>query len=240
MILKDVLPESAIERTDPNLRDAKGWTLELGARGTLGGRLSYDVSGFLLRYNNRFGVLLRTDESNQSYLFKTNVGSSDTRGLEVSLEAPLVTSPWFGLAAHTATSLFDARYRAGSVVVSGQNQSLVGKRVESVPSLISRTGMTARGARASLSLLVSYTSASYSDPQNTVTPTANGARGRVPAYGVVDLNGSYEFSSWLRVRAGAGNVFDRSYFTKRPAFYPGPGVWPSDGRNVQLTVELRR
>ena len=44
---------------------------------------------------------------------------------------------------------------------------------------------------------------------------------------------------WLRLRAGVSNLFDRSYFTKRPQFYPGPGIWPSDGRGFQATVELR-
>jgi Fe(3+) dicitrate transport protein len=42
----------------------------------------------------------------------------------------------------------------------------------------------------------------------------------------------------MRVRAAVNNLFDLQYFTKRPQFYPGPGIWPSDGRALQLTAEL--
>jgi Fe(3+) dicitrate transport protein len=239
MILKDVLPESAIERTEPNLKDAKGWTVDVGTRGTFG-RLRYDVSAFALRYNNRFGALLRTDSAGQPYLFKTNVGSSLTRGVELGAEATIVALGAFALQASTATSFFDARYREGTVVVNGVNSSIVGNRVESVPKWISRTGVTARLRRASASLLLSYTGSSFSDPQDTRTPTPNGARGLTPGYTVADASISYEPAAWLRVRVGMSNVFDRQYFTKRPTFYPGPGVWPSDGRGVQFTVDMRR
>lgn len=240
MLLKDVLPENAIEQIDPDLKDASGWTFEAGARGVFGARLRYDVSAFALRYNNRFGGLLRTDAQGASYLFKTNVGSSLTRGIELSLELPLMTVGQTSLRAHTATSYFDATYRKGSVVVSGQNRSIVGNRVESVPEWISRTGLTAAAANTSGTILVSYTSSAFADPANTKTASANGAVGLVPAHTVMDVNASHRFTDWLRVRAGIGNLIDKSYFTKRPTFYPGPGVWPSDGRSVQLSVELRR
>lgn len=240
MILKDVLPESAIERIDPDLRDAKGWTLEAGARGLLGGSTYFDVSAFALHYDNRFGALLRTDAQGQPFLFKTNTGSSLTRGLELGLDVPIVTLPSMTLRAHTATSYFDAEYRKGSVRVGSENVSIVGNRVESVPKWISRSGLTARLARASVTALVSSTSRSFADPENTVIPTANGARGLVRGHTVADINGSLDITDWLRLRAGVSNILDKQYFTKRPQFYPGPGVWPSDGRSLQTSVELRR
>lgn len=240
MLLKDVLPENAIEQVDPNLRDASGWTFETGARGVVGTSLRYDFSVFMLRYNNRFGALLRTDAQGASYLFKTNVGSSLTKGLELSMELPLLTVGAATVRAYTATSWFDAKYRKGTVVVSGQNRSIVGNRVETVPEWISRTGLTASGGNTSATILVSYTSSSFADPANTETPSANGAVGRVPSNTLLDVSASHRFAGWLRVRAGVSNALDRSYFTKRPSFYPGPGVWPSDGRSVQLSVSLRR
>lgn len=171
---------------------------------------------------------------------RSSLGSSLTRGIELSLDLPILTAGATTVRAHTATSYYDATYRKGSVVVSGQNRSIVGNRVESVPKWISRTGLSASGARTTGTVLLSYTSRSFADPANTVTPSANGAVGEVPSYAVVDVNASHRFADWLRVRAGVGNVLDRSYFTKRPAFYPGPGVWPSDGRSLQLSVEVRR
>jgi Fe(3+) dicitrate transport protein len=40
------------------------------------------------------------------------------------------------------------------------------------------------------------------------------------------------------LRLSANNLTDESYFTKRPEFYPGPGVWPSDGRSYNASVAL--
>jgi Fe(3+) dicitrate transport protein len=43
----------------------------------------------------------------------------------------------------------------------------------------------------------------------------------------------------VMIRFNLNNVFDRQYFTKRPQFYPGPGVWSSDGRSATVTVAVR-
>jgi len=34
------------------------------------------------------------------------------------------------------------------------------------------------------------------------------------------------------------NVADKQYFTKRPMFYPGPGIWSFDGRNGSVTIAM--
>jgi Fe(3+) dicitrate transport protein len=239
MILKDVLPENALERTDPNLRDARGWTLEGGVRGRLGSRITFDVGGFLLRYNDRFGTLLQTDANNTAYIFKTNVGSSLTKGLEVALEAQVLQSGPWSLGLFTATSFYHAAYRKGSVVSGGQNRSIVGNRVEAVPRWISRSGLSAVGGPFSATATVSHVASTFADALNTVTPSANGAIGLVPAYTLLDLGIGASITRWLQIRGGITNALDRQYFTKRPTFYPGPGIWPSDGRAVQLAAELR-
>ena len=235
MILKDVLPENALERTDPNIKDAKGWTLEGGMRGAIGTRVVSDATAFFMRYDNRFGSLLTT-ENGTSYLYKTNVGSADTKGLELALNALLWKGESASLSAFTATSYFDAIYTRGSVVVSGGNQSIVGNEVESVPHWITRNGLSLRRGGASASATVSHVSRSFADPQNTVTPPTNGARGIVPAYTLLDLGASAQLLGWVAVKLTLSNALDAKYFTKRPAFYPGPGVWPSDGRGVQFAA----
>lgn len=238
-ILKDVIPANALERTDPDLEDSRGWTAEAGIRGTLAQRVGYDVGVFEMRIENRFGTVLEVDPSDgSSYLLRTNVGTSRTRGLEASLEVWLLQRTGLAVLANTATSYYSGRYLRGSVVSGGANVDIAGNEVESVPSWISRSGLSVVAGRLSSNLLVSHTSASYADPLNTVAPSANGAVGVVPAYTLVDLNAGFDVTGWMRVRAGVNNLFDRKYFAKRPQFYPGPGVWPSDGRSLQLSVEL--
>jgi Fe(3+) dicitrate transport protein len=234
MILQDVLPGNALERTDADLEDARGWTLEAGQRGVVR-TVSYDVTAFLLRYENRFGVQQITDASG-TYLFKTNVGTSLTRGVELSADLPLFTSERLILRASTATSIFDAEYTEGSVVSNGSNVDIKGNRVEAVPRVITRNGLHLAAGRFTASGLVSHTADSYADARNTEAPSATGAIGRVPGYTIVDLNGSLGIKGRVRLRGGVNNLFDARYFTKRPSFYPGPGVWPSDGRAVQLSL----
>lgn len=237
MLLKDLLPENALERTDPEMSDARGWTVEGGVRGTLGSRVRYDAGLFEMRYDGRFGGVMR-DDGDGPYLFKTNVGSTRTRGVELTVEAVLVAAERGTLRGYVAGSVFDARYRDGSVVVAGANVSIEGHEVEGVPRTIVRSGLSFDDARHSVTLLASHTSRSFADTRNTTEPTPNGALGIVPAHTVLDLNASRRIGDRLRLRAGVGNLFDLQYFTKRPAFYPGPGVWPSDGRSFQLTLEV--
>ncbi len=238
MLLKDLLPENALEVSDPAMRDARGWTVEAGRRGGWR-RLRYDVGAFWMRYDGRFGALLRNDGAGD-YLFKTNVGSSRTVGIEAALDAPLVVAGRSVTTGFLSASLFDATYREGVAVRDGANVSLVGNAVEGVPRAIVRAGLAHDRARTSLGVQLSHTSASFGDPLNTRTPNATGARGLVPAHTLVDVTGSRQLGRGLRARAGITNLLDARYFTKRPAFYPGPGVWPSDGRGFTIGVELVR
>lgn len=239
MLLKDLLPENALERSDPSMRDARGWTVEGGLRANRLSRVFYDVGLFWMRYDGRFGALLRDDGAGQ-YLFKTNVGSTRTAGVELVVDAPLATTTRGSWRAFVTGTYFDAIYREGVAASSGTNVLLRGNRVEGVPRVIARTGITFTHATGTATLQVSHTGESFGDPFNTREPNATGARGVVPAYTLLDLTASRRLARGLTMRAGVTNLLDARYFTKRPAFYPGPGVWPSDGRGLTLGLELAR
>jgi hypothetical protein len=57
--------------------------------------------------------------------------------------------------------------------------------------------------------------------------------------GIPDINTLFRIYTNLMVRFNFNNVTDEQYFTKRPAFYPGPGVWSSDGRSVNFSVAFK-
>jgi len=84
----------------------------------------------------------------------------------------------------------------------------------------------------------SYTAGSYSDALNTEKPDASGAIGIVPAYSILDFAGHYRFSKNLTFGMAINNIMDENYYTKRPQLYPGPGIWPSDGRSFTFTIKL--
>jgi Fe(3+) dicitrate transport protein len=86
-----------------------------------------------------------------------------------------------------------------------------------------------------MTILYSYTAESFADPLNTVEPPSTGAVGLVPAYGLLDISATIRIGDQVTIRASGNNLTNKSYFTKRPAFYPGPGIWPSDGRSFNVS-----
>ena len=93
--------------------------------------------------------------------------------------------------------------------------------------------------KLSFTALFSYTGETFADALNTIKPAADGSVGLVPSYTLFDLNGSFRLNKNLFFRAGVNNLFNNQYFTKRPTFYPGPGVWSSDGRSLTATVSIK-
>jgi len=84
---------------------------------------------------------------------------------------------FLSLRTFTATAYFDARYRARTVAVGGQNVSVAGNRVESVPRWIAQSGLTATAARWTATAMVSHVASSFADPQeHRRTHARRGAR----------------------------------------------------------------
>jgi len=239
VLFKDVIPANPYERADPNIRDAYGDNLEIGWRGRTN-YLRWDVSAFQMRYNYRFGnVALYYDRLDTVILWRTNIGNSRTRGAEIFVEYGLPLGKEVYLSVFTATAWMDAKYLGDSVRVSAtENQSIAGKRVESVPEWITRNGLNIRYKTLAASLLYSYTAENFADPLNTVQPNATASVGLVPAYSVLDLNISWQILPQIGLRFSINNLTNEQYFTKRPTLYPGPGVWPSDGRTFTLMAHF--
>jgi Fe(3+) dicitrate transport protein len=133
----------------------------------------------------------------------------------------------------------DARYTDATFVAGGKNVDVSGNRLESAPVWTSRNGLRFTYKAASVSIQYSYVGQTFSDPMNTIQPVPNGSRGLVPAYGLWDIDFSAQLLPQVRLRFGLNNVMNHQYFTKRPVFYPDPGIWPSDGRNAYLTLSVK-
>ncbi|MFN2438572.1 MAG: TonB-dependent receptor family protein, partial [Chitinophagaceae bacterium] len=69
----------ATDVVDPDLKDAKGYNIDLGYRGKVKNFLQFDVSGYYLEYNNRVGAITPTGAT---YRLITNVGASTSKGIE--------------------------------------------------------------------------------------------------------------------------------------------------------------
>ena len=238
VIFSDIIPPTTLDRTDPNLKDAFGYNAEIGVSGAIKDQLSFDISFFQIQYNNRIGSLILPDANGQNYVYKTNLGNTLTNGVEVYTELNTVKTAKNRISIFTATSYFEGYYQKGNVVVNGENKSIEGNRLETLPRWISRNGVRFQHKSLSGTLQYSYVSDSFSDAMNTVMPSPDGAKGVVPSYSIIDLNFSLKFSNNYSLRLGINNLTNEQYFTKRPSGYPGVGVWSSDGRSVMATFSF--
>lgn len=239
VVLADIIPASILEQNDPNLKDAFGYNLEAGFKGNFKNWLVYDVNFFQILYKNRIGSVALTDAAGAIYFWKTNIGDSRTNGIEAYAEAKIVEKSTHKISIFSATSFFDAEYLNGQLRDGNQNVDLTHKKLETVPTWISRNGLQVAYKGFSALLQYSYVSKSFSDPLNTIAPNASGTKGIVPAYGLWDLNMAYRFSNNYTLKVGFSNLTNKQYFTKRPTGYPGQGVWNSDGRGVQVSLGIR-
>ena len=82
-----------------------------------------------------------------------------------------------------------------------------------------------------------FTATHFSDATNA-EEVADATRGFIPSYSVQDLSLSYDLKRF-RFSTGVNNLTNAMYFTRRAVAYPGPGIIPSDGRNVYFSVRVR-
>jgi Fe(3+) dicitrate transport protein len=238
VIFKDIIPASIYEVSDKDLEDADGYNAEIGFRGKWK-FLKWDVTGFRVQYNNRLGTLAQTDTAGNLIIFRTNIGNSQTNGVELFVQGDFSLSDRASLSLFTSTSFMDAQYQDATIRSGSDNVNIDGNKVESVPTWISRNGFTFKYSIVSFSSLYSYTSESFADALNAVEPSATGATGLVPSYQLLDLNIAIRLSDRIKLQVNASNILDEHYFTKRPQFYPGPGIWPSDGQTFSGTVSIK-
>ncbi|WP_159039894.1 TonB-dependent receptor [Christiangramia fulva] len=233
----DILPASPLDRTDPDLKDARGNNSEIGLRGSLKNILQWDVNYFQLRYNDRIGTLIK-DENGETYFYKTNIGDMLNQGMEAYIEfhpfALMGTASRPDISVFTSTAYNSARYTSGSVSSNGENVNISGNRIENVPHWISRNGINYSYKNISAGLQGSFVSKAYSDALNTAS-SINGVNGIIPSYFLLDFNFSYEFNRKYNVKFSLNNLTDEKYFTRRATGYPGPGILPSDGTSFLIS-----
>ncbi|TWI77694.1 Fe(3+) dicitrate transport protein [Lacibacter cauensis] len=217
---------------DPDLKDAKGYNIDLGYRGKLKSFIQFDVSGFYLQYNNRVGTITPTGAT---YRLITNVGASTSKGFEGYVEFNPIRA--FTKSKHTDVIIFGS-YGYTDAKYSGDHKdaNTKGKKVENAPAHIFRGGITGGYKGFLLTAQISSVGETFSDANNTVAASANGNTGLIPSYTVTDLTATYKFSKGLNLKAGINNLFDERYFTRRAGGYPGPGALPADGRTFFISV----
>ena len=221
---------------DENLKDSKGYNIDLGYRGKVSNYLQFDVSFFYLQYNNRIGAVTTTGSTSNRLI--TNVGNSTSKGIESFIEWHIVKT--FKQNTAYDVSLF-ITYAFNNATYSSnfKDANTKGKKLENAPSHIFRSGISLGKKNILLTTQINYVGQTFSDANNTVIPSANSNTGLIPAYTVADVTVTYKVKSNITVKAGVNNIANTNYFTRRAVGYPGPGALPADGRTGFLSVSFK-
>jgi len=217
---------------DENLKDATGYNFDLGYRGSIKDIFQFDITGFLLKYNNRIGTII---PSGTNYRFITNVGNSVSKGFEGFVEMnvfrALPCKFKSELKVFAAYSYTDARYDN-----EYKDEKIKGNLIENAPRHIIRSGVTFIYNNFKITNQFNYVDACYSDAGNTKISSANGQTGIIPSYRIFDLSAEMTLKRNIIIKSGINNILNEKYFTRRASGYPGPGLLPGDGRTFFISL----
>lgn len=224
-------------RIDPNMKDEKGYSADLGVRGNFDQIIRYDFSVFYLRYYDRIGDILVTNDSvAPPYRLRTNISDSRNIGFESLIEYRLLRS--LGLAQEDReVNLFANTSVTNAIYINSKEAAINGKQVELVPPVTLKLGVNVRLKAFELSYLFTSVAQHFTDATNAVQ-TADAVGGIIPAYSVMDLGLAYNFKMF-RLETGCNNLLDNSYYTRRASSYPGPGIIPASRRTFYVSLQFK-
>ena len=225
---------------DSLLTDEKGFNIDFGIRGEFkDNAIRFDANIFYLSYQDRIGTgeIIVADPAvvERAVAFRTNIGDAQIFGLESYIEANLwqlyqPNNSDFSLVAFANFSLLHGEYTSG-------RSDFVNNQVELIPPFSIKTGVNFCWKTLKIAYQFAYTAEHFTDATNAVF-VADATRGLIPAYQVQDLSLAYAYKRF-KFQTGVNNLTDNAYFTRRAVAYPGPGIIPSDGRNIYLTVGIK-
>ncbi|MBK7694292.1 MAG: TonB-dependent receptor [Saprospiraceae bacterium] len=234
----ELTPSATNEIIDPDLKDASGFNVDFGYRGSVKNYLSFDVGLFYLLYDKRIGTLNQNGSP-----FKTNIGTSVSKGVESYIEINVVKifteiSKMGSISFFASNSLIDAKYVKWNnpAISSDPAKSIENKRVENAPPYIHRFGATYYLKGFSATFQLSNVGEVFTDAANTETPNETGTIGKLSGYQIMDASLTYKFMDHYNFKAGVNNITDEKYATRRAGGYPGPGILPGNGRTIFVSV----
>ena len=223
---------------NPNISDENGSTTDIGIRGTYKDFISYDLSGFLLAYNNRIGFVQRVASSGNVKSERGNVGDAEIFGFESIIDLNLAKL-FLKNNDNIILNYFINFSSISSEYINSIEPGVKGKKVEFIPELNIKTGAKFGFKNIMFGFQYTYLSDQFTDASNAIKSNLSGVIGMIPQYDVFDISSSYSIKNF-RIESGVNNLFDNKYFTRRATGYPGPGIIPSSPRTFYITLQYKR
>ena len=237
----DIRTVSPSQVIDSNISDEKGFTSDIGIRGQLGNKVTFDASIYGLYYNDKIGEYETRNPNGSAAVvrYRSNIGTAVTYGFETMFDWSL-SKTFFQNNENFIWNAFSNIAVTDSQYLKSDAPNIQGNKVEFVPLFNVKTGTGIGYKNFMTSLQFTYVSSQFTEANNSKTDANDntyGIFGEIPAYYVADVSASYKWRKW-KLEAGITNLTNNSYFTRRATGYPGPGIIPSDNRTFYTTLEL--
>ena len=217
---------------NPNIQDEKGYTADIGIRGNIQNRISYDMNLFYLLYEQRIGFVQKIQADGNIKSERGNVGDAKIAGIESLIDVKFLdlNSINFQCSYYINTSFIKSEY------IASQQNGIMGNSVEFVPKINIKTGFNIKYKSLTSNIQFTYLSQQYTDATNAIESNLSGVIGEIPEYKILDINLAY--NNKYKIELGVNNLLNSYYFTRRATGYPGPGIIPSPPRNYYASIEL--
>ena len=221
---------------NPDIDDEKGYTFDLGFRGNINRKISYDTNIFLLLYEDRIGFVQKVFPDGNVKSERGNVGNARINGIESLFDFDL-NEIFFKNNDIDINYFVNYSYIQSEYLESDQ-VGIEGNSVEFVPNHNLKTGLKFGYKNLSFNFQYSFISKQFTDSSNAIGGNLSGVIGEIPKYSLADISLSYKLKN-LSFEAGVNNLFNEKYFTRRATGYPGPGIIPSAPRNLYFTMQIK-
>ncbi|PIF62628.1 MULTISPECIES: TonB-dependent receptor [unclassified Flavobacterium] len=235
----DIRTVSPSQVIDENITDEKGYTSDIGIRGQIGDKVTFDASVYGLYYDDKIGEYETRNPNGSAAIvrFRDNIGTAVTYGFETMFDWSL-NKTFFKQNDNFSWNVFSNIAITDSEYLKSDAPNIEGNKVEFVPLYNIKTGIGYKNFISSVQF--TYVSSQFTEANNSKTDVNDntyGIFGQIPAYYVADFSTSYKWKN-CKLEAGITNFTNNSYFTRRATGYPGPGIIPSDTRTFYTTLEF--
>ena len=221
---------------NPDIDDEKGYTFDLGFRGNINRKISYDTNIFLLLYEDRIWFVQKVFPDGNVKSDIGNVGNARINGIESLFDFDL-NEIFFKNNDIDINYFVNYSYIESEYLESDQ-VGIEGNSVEFVPNHNLKTGLKFGYKNLSFNFQYSFISKQFTDSSNAIGGNLSGVIGEIPKYSLADISLSYKLKN-LSFETGVNNFFNEKYFTRRATGYPGPGIIPSAPRNLYFTMQIK-
>jgi Fe(3+) dicitrate transport protein len=237
----DIRTVSPSQVIDPNITDEKGFTSDVGIRGQINNKVTFDASAYALYYNDKIGEYETKNPNGSAAIvrYRANIGTAITYGFETMFDWS-VSKTLFEEKEDFVWNVFSNIALTDSEYLKSDAPNIEGNKVEFVPLYNIKSGTGIGYKNFMTSLQFTYVSSQFTEANNSKTDVNDntyGIFGQIPSYYVADISTSYRWKKF-KLEAGITNFTNNSYFTRRATGYPGPGIIPSDQRTFYTTLEF--